>query len=283
MKAGGKFNIDNSTENVISGFEYAASALSYLYEDITSSSGSLAACLPVITEKLQEIYACSFDVLHITSPTRTLSEFFQNYLARRTPETQRVGGMSLSGRANFLRNGFNKERVRILQEGPRSRGYSDYGGFGGWDDDSSIPGRDSKGRATNSPFSLEFSQNGGFVFENATANDFIVQVVMKQKEGANYGEFLLNNLVNSGNSFFSELTSVSDMKALMNANPDKFNKNLNSALQDSFVDKFTELYIEAVGASGNDAARLLNISVDWKQDRTVVTCDIGIIIQDFRM
>ena len=106
---------------------------------------------------------------------------------------------------------------------------------------------------------------------------------MKQKEGANYGEFLLNNLVNSGNSFFSDLESVSDMKSLMNTNPDKFNKNLNSALQDSFVDKFTELYIETVGASGNDAARLLNISVDWKQDRTVVTCDIGIIIQDFRM
>ena len=286
MKAGGRYNIDNSTENVISGFEYAASALSYLHEDITSGSGSLASVLPIISDSLSEIYKCEFDILHITSPVSSLSEFFQSYLNRSTMATQSIRSPSFSGRT-YLRNGaFNKNRAKLLLEAPRGRGRSSGFSSFGMDDDygmEGIPGRDKSGKAVDSPFTLEFSQNGGFTFEEATPNDFVVQAIYKQKNNANYGQFLLDALVNSGHNYFSDLGSVSDMKALMNNDPNGFNKNLNAALQDSFVEQFTDLYIAAVEAGGNESARPLNINVDWKQDRTTVTCDIGIYIQDFRL
>ncbi|HRT34141.1 MAG TPA: hypothetical protein P5023_06870 [Bacteroidales bacterium] len=284
MKAGGRYNIDNRTENVISGFEYAASSLSYLHEDITSGNGSLAAILPIIAESLGNIYKCDFDILHLTSPVSSLSEFFQSYLSRSTMATQSVRSPNFRGRTYLPNGAFNKDRARLLKEAPRG-GRRSYAYFG-MDDDmdtQNIPGRDKSGKAIDSPFTLEFSQNGGFTYEEATPNDFILQAVFKQKSDSNYGQFLLDTLIKSGHSYFSDLESVSDMKRLMNADPNNFNKNLNAALQDSLIEQFTDLYIEAVQASGNDSARPLNINVDWKQDRTTVTCDIGIYIQDFRL
>ena len=261
MKAGGRYNIDNSTEKLVSGFDYAASALSYLFEDVTDSGGSLAAVLPVLEKGLAEIYACEFDVVHVSSSFKSLSEFLQNYLDVRAMGTQRVPSFKSSGFARGRRESFLRDRVESLREAGRPRG----------------------GEEEASPFTLEFSQNGGFVFEAPTPDDFVVQVALKQKGGTSYGDFLLGIVMNSGIKFFSDVQSVADMKFLMSRQPDDFNKHLGDACQKTFVDEFTNLYVDTANASGNVSARLLNISVEWQQDRTEITTDIGIYVQDFRI